>query len=361
MSNRKYNFCPGPCTLPLEVLEETKSELVDYHGSGMSLIETSHRSDTFADVHSQAIALARELISIPDDFAVCFIQGGATLQFAMTAMNLLNSSNKGGYVNSGHWAKLAIDDASVYGEVYKAWDGTDANYAKLPGNDDIEIQPGTRYLHITTNETIGGVQFPEFPNVDVPLIADMSSDYFSRMVPWDRVDIVYGGVQKNLGPSGMAMVIIRKSIADEISKKLPTYLDYRVHISGNSLYNTPPVFSIYVTGKVLKWLKANGGVEKMAEVATEKSQVLYRALDSSDGFYSSPVDVSYRSKMNVVFLLPNQELESKFLVEAQQEGLENLAGHRSVGGIRASIYNAMPFEGVETLVSFMDEFRAANT
>ena len=361
MTQRKFNFSPGPCTLPLEVLEETQRELVDYQQSGMSMVEMSHRGKTFGDLHDEAIGLMRELLGIPDEFSVMFIQGGATLQFAMTAMNLLNDSNKDGYVNSGHWATLAINDGSIYGDTYSAWDGADEKFTRMPGNDEIKLQPNTRYLHVTSNETIGGVQFGDLPAVDVPLVVDMSSDYCSKAVPWDRIDLTYGGVQKNLGPSGMAVVVIRTSVVEAIDKKLPTYLDYRVHLKGNSLFNTPPIFSIYVTGKTLKWIKANGGVSAMEAAARKKTEIVYDAIEKSKGFYHSPVDPASRSRMNVVFRLPNEGLESKFLADAAKEGMVNLGGHRSVGGIRASIYNAMPVAGVETLVQFMAQFQSSHS
>ena len=361
MTQRKFNFSPGPCTLPLEVLEETQRELVDYKQSGLSMVEMSHRGKTFGDVHAEAIGLMRELLKIPDEFSVMFIQGGATLQFAMTAMNLLNDSNKAGFVNSGHWAALAIADGSIYGDAYVAWDGSENKFTRMPGNDEIKLQPNTRYLHVTSNETIGGIQFKDLPDVGVPLVVDMSSDYCSKSVPWDRIDLTYGGVQKNLGPSGMAVVAVRTSVVEAIDNNLPTYLDYRVHLEGNSLFNTPPIFSIYVTGKILKWIKANGGVPAMEAAAQKKTGILYEAIEKSEGFYHSPVDPASRSKMNVVFTLPNEGLESKFFADAAKEGMVNLEGHRSVGGIRASIYNAMPIAGVETLVQFMAHFQSTHS
>ena len=360
MNNRAYNFCPGPCTLPLDVLEETQAELVDYQGTGMSMIEHSHRGDEFRAVHSETCDLVRELLNVPDGFSILFIQGGATLQFAMTAMNLLDSSKKAGFVNSGHWAKLAIKDAGYYGQTYVAWDGSDGKFSRTPESGELEIQSDTRYLHVTTNETIGGIRLFDWPDVGVPLVADMSSDYFSRPIPWDMMDIAYGGAQKNLGPSGVALVVLRDSVLEDTVENLPAYLSYRDHAESQSLFNTPPVFSIYVIGKVLKWYKERGGVEEFEKISIEKCAYLYDAIDASDGFYDCPVSGESRSRMNVVFRLPNDELENKFLTQAQALKFVNLKGHRSVGGIRASIYNSMPMEGVQKLAEFMTKFRSTH-
>lgn len=361
MTHRVYNFCPGPCTLPLAVLEETQSELLDYGGTGMSMIEQSHRGATFGDVHAETTQDARDLLAVPDDFAILFLQGGATLQFAMIAMNLLGESDKAAFVNTGHWAKLAYEDGSHYGEHYEAWSAADTNFTTVPESaQEIQIRPHTRYLHVTANETIGGVRMPYWPDVGVPLVSDMSSDYLTREIDWNLFDLAYGGAQKNMGPSGMAMVILRKSILDDVKRSLPSYLSYRNQVKSEAMFNTPPVFSIYVTGKVLKWVKANGGVAQMRETAETRSKVLYDAIDSSDGYYTCPVKGEARSRMNVVFTMPSEDLEKKFLAEAEQEGMVNLAGHRSVGGMRASIYNAMEIAGVKALAEFMDSFRSSN-
>ena len=360
MTERVHNFSAGPCTLPLSVLEESQAEFVDYHGAGMSLIEMSHRGKHFVAVHEEAIDLVRTVYGVPDEFDVLFLQGGATLQFAMIPMNLLKNGEKGAYVNSGTWAKGAIADAQHYGDVYTAWDGTDCNFTRMPNTDEIEIQSGTRYLHLTSNETIGGIRFAHWPKVDVPLIGDMSSDYMSRPVPWDRFDLVYGGAQKNLGPAGMALVIIRKTVARENNQNIGRYLRYDIQADKDSMFNTPPVFPIYMLGKVLKWMRDQGGVEAMERQAEDKAGILYRAIDQSSGYYRCPVDVNSRSVMNVVFRLPTEDLEKTFLSGADAAGLLNLKGHRSVGGIRASIYNAMPKEGVQALVTFMSEFQSAH-
>jgi phosphoserine aminotransferase len=360
MNNRKHNFSAGPCTLPLETLEEAQQEFVDYHGAGMSLIEMSHRGKHFDDVANEAMALSMEVFEVPDDFSVLFLQGGAILQFSMIPMNLLNPGMKAAYVNSGTWAKGAITDAKEYGEIYTVWDGESCGYTKMPSTSELAMQDTTRYLHITTNETIGGIRFPEWPEVDVPLVGDMSSEYMARPLPWDKFDLVYGGAQKNLGPAGMAVVFVRKSILEGCNKNMGRYLRYDIHESKGSMFNTPPVFPIYMFGKVLKWMKKEGGLTAMESRATEKAGHLYDAIDNSNGYYNCPVDTACRSHMNVVFRLPSEELEQKFLTESVQADLMNLKGHRSVGGCRASIYNAMPKESVIALTSFMADFQSRN-
>jgi len=357
MTNRAHNFCAGPCTLPLEVLEEAQQEFVNYHGTGMSLIEMSHRAREYDDVHQEAMRLAMEVFEVPDDFGVLFIQGGATLQFAMAPMNLLDGGGRAGYVDSGSWAQGAIKDARHYGDIYTAWDGAADGYTRMPGADEIKVQDGTRYVHITSNETIGGIRFFEWPRVDVPLVADMSSDYMSRRIPWDKFDLVYGGVQKNLGPAGMAMVFVRKSILEDIDPDVARYLRYDVHLDKDSLFNTPPVFTIYMVGKVLQWMNAQGGIDAMEKRAADKSAILYDVIDNSGGYYSCPVNPASRSHMNVVFRLPSEEQEKTFLKEAEAQDLLNLKGHRSVGGCRASIYNALPEQSVRTLAEFMVDFK----
>lgn len=360
MTNRVYNFCAGPCTLPLEVLEDAQQELVDYQGSGMSLLEMSHRSPEYEAVHKEAMQLAREIYGTPDDFAVLFLQGGAMLQFSMVPMNLLGPGQKGAYIGSGAWASGAFKDAQNYGDAYLAWDGKEEGYTRMPRTDEIRLQPGTRYLHVTSNETIGGIRMIEWPEVDVPLVADMSSDYMSRPIPWERFDLVYGGAQKNLGPAGAALVFVRNSALADMNKDMGQYLSYAPHIDKDSLLNTPPVFTIYMIGKVLKWMRGKGGLPVIEREAEEKAQRLYRVIDSSDGWYSCPVAKDNRSVMNVVFRLPSEDLEKKFLAEADAAGLKNLKGHRSVGGCRASVYNAMPLEGVDALASFMEQFHRDN-
>ncbi len=360
MSNRKHNFSAGPCTLPLSVLEEAQAEFVDYQGAGMSLIEMSHRGKHFDAVANEAMTLALEVAGAPDDFSVLFLQGGALLQFSMVPMNLLTPGSQAGYVNSGTWAKGAITDAQAYGDVYTAWDGAGDNFTRMPRSSELEVRDNTRYLHITSNETIGGIRIYEWPEVDVPLVGDMSSDYLSRPIPWEKFDLVYGGVQKNLGPAGMAVVYVRKSILEKTNRDIGRYLRYDIQESKGSMFNTPPVFTIYMLGKVLKWMKAEGGIPAMEARAAEKAGLLYDTIDQSGGYYNCPVEVASRSHMNVVFRLPSEELEAKFLAEATAADLLNLKGHRSVGGCRASIYNALPMASVTALADFMQAFQQAN-
>lgn len=357
---RVHNFCAGPCTLPLPVLEEVKSELLDFRGSGMSVIEMSHRSPEYEAVHEGTLSLFRENYGVPDDFSILFLQGGATLQFAIVPMNLLRVGARAGYVRSGTWAKGALVDAAEWGEAYAAWDGEPLSFTRMPSEDELKIEPGTSYLHVTSNETIEGIRMAVFPDVDVPLVGDMSSDYLSRPIPWERFDLVYGGAQKNLGPAGLAVVAVRTALLEELNPDLPSYLRLEAHADKNSLMNTPPMFAIYVTGKVLRWMRDQGGVVAMEERAARRSGAVYDAIAGSDGFYRSPVAPDDRSHMNMVFRTPSDELDAAFLKGAEQDGLVNLKGHRSVGGIRASIYNAMTDEGVEALVGFMAAFRDAN-
>ncbi len=354
---RAVNFCAGPCTLPVAVLEEAQAEFVDFAGSGMSLIEMSHRSPEYDAVHTEALASVRSLFEVPDEFEILFLQGGATLQFAMVPLNLLADGSSAGYVVSGSWGKRAIEDAGHHGDAYPAWSGEAHNFTRMPGPGELEVRPESRYLHVTSNETIHGVRMTDWPDTDVRLVGDMSSDYLSRPIPWERFDVVYGGAQKNLGPAGLTIVFVRKSTLTETNRDLAAYLRWDIHADKHSLYNTPPVFAIYMMGKTLKWIAAAGGLEAMEIAASERAGLIYRAIETSDGYYRSPVDPAARSLMNVVFRLPDEEAEARFLAEAKQHELLNLKGHRSVGGIRASLYNAMPMSGVEALASFMESFR----
>jgi phosphoserine aminotransferase len=354
---RIHNFCAGPCTLPVDVLAEVQSELLDFEGSGMSVIEMSHRSAEYEAVHEEALTLFRENAAVPDDFTILFLQGGATLQFAVVPMNLLGEGARAGYVRSGTWGKGALKDAAAWGEAYAAWDGEPIAFSRMPSADELELRPDTRYLHITSNETIEGIRMSSFPDIDLPLVGDMSSDYLSRPVPWERFDLVYGGAQKNLGPAGLAVMVVRTAALEEMQTDLPSYLRLDAHADKHSLMNTPPMFAIYVTGKVLRWMRDRGGVTGMEERAARRSGAVYDAIDGSNGFYRSPVEPAHRSHMNVVFRTPSDELDAAFLAGAEEHGMTNLKGHRSVGGIRASIYNAMTDEGVDALVGFMAVFR----
>ena len=354
--NRVRNFCAGPCTLPVEVLAETRDELMDYDGSGMSLIEMSHRSPEYDAVHGDALERLRRALEVPPEFDMLFLQGGALLQFAMVPMNLLPPGSTAGYVRSGAWAKAAHADAERAASVYLAWDGTDSGFTRMPEPDQIEVRPGTRYVHLTSNETIEGIALQALPDLGVPLVVDISSDFLTRPVDWQRVDLAYGGVQKNLGPAGLAVVVIRRSALDDSVAGLPSYLGYAGHAKARSLLNTPPMFSIYVMGKMLRWIEDRGGLAGMAERASRRSAVIYDVIDGSDGFYSGPAQRNDRSRTNVVFRLPSPDLDGRFLAEARDAGLLNLKGHRSVGGMRDSIYNAMPDEGVDELAGFMQDF-----
>ena len=360
MSNRCYNFGAGPCTLPLEVLEEAQQEFVEFQNKGMSILEMSHRGETYEAVHNEAVQLAKELYQTPNDFEVLFIQGGATLQFSMIPMNFLKENQKAAYIICGTWSEKAYEDAIIYGKAYKAWDGKPNSFIKMPFNQEIKIEENTSYLHITSNETIGGLRMIEWPEVKVPMIADMSSDFFTRLIPWEKFDLVYGGVQKNLGPAGMAVVFIRKSKLENLNKNIGKYLRYDIHDKNNSLYNTPPVFPIYMTGKVLKHIKKTGGIQGVADRAQARANMIYHMVDQSNGYYRCPIEIKYRSLMNIVFRLPTESLEKKFLSEATKAGFIGLEGHRSVGGCRASCYNALPLEWVEALTLFMKNFQKQN-
>lgn len=353
---RTINFSAGPCTLPLSALQETQAEFVDYQDTGMSLIEMSHRSPEYDAVHEEALALTRSIFGVPDEFTALFLQGGATLQFAMVPMNLLKPGESAGYIVSGSWGKAALSSAVHHGEVYPAWDGEDIDYRRMPSPSEVEIRPDSRYLHVTSNETINGIRIVEWPE-HTRLVGDMSSDYMSRPIPWDLFDLVYGGAQKNLGPAGLTIVFVRTSVLDETNRELGAYLRYDVHAGKNSLHNTPPVFAIYLMGKTLKWMDANGGLAGMEKAAAARADLIYGTIDESEGFYRCPVDVASRSHMNVVFRLPDEEAEKRFVEEARSRRLVGLKGHRSVGGIRASMYNAMPMQGAEALAEFMESFR----
>lgn len=359
--SRKYNFYAGPATLPLPVLEQIRDELVDYKGIGLSLIENSHRSKEYDEVHEEAIALAKELLNVPENYKVIFMGGGATLQFSMIPLNFLTPETSCDFTLTGSWAKKAYGDAKKVGKVNVVFDGAEDKFTKLPDPASLNLDPNAAYVHITSNETIQGTQWQTFPDTgDVPLMADMSSDIMSRPLPVEKFGYIYAGAQKNLGPAGVAMGIIREDLVSRCPDTLTAYLNYNTHVSKNSLYNTPPVFAIYAVKLVLEWVKNQGGLNAMAEINENKAGLLYEAMDQSNGYYSCPVDQSCRSRMNVVFRLPNEDLEKKFIAEAKDQGMLGLKGHRSVGGCRASIYNAMPYEGVKALSEFMKDFAAKN-
>lgn len=352
---RVHNFGAGPCALPVEVLEEVRDEFPEYGDTGMTVLEMSHRSADYQAVHDEAMALARRVSGAPDDFAVLFLQGGATLQFTMVPLNLVAPDGTAGYVLSGSWGVKAHADAEALGRGYVAWTGEESGYTTMPRPDEVALRDGTRFLHVTSNETIGGIRMVELPATDVPLVADMSSDYLARPIEWERYDLVYGGVQKNLAPAGMALVFVRRSaIVDR--PEIGTYLQYVTHERTDSLANTPPMFQIYVMGKVLAHLESRGGVRGLEERTAAKANLVYDAIDSSDGFYRSPVDAGVRSHTNVVWRLPSEDLERQFVADATAADMIGLKGHRSVGGIRASLYAATELASVERLVDFMQDF-----
>jgi phosphoserine aminotransferase len=345
----------------MEVLQQLHEDLLDYKGSGLSMVEASHRGQPFEDMYHECLNLLRELMGIPENYDIFFLGGGATLQFSMIPMNFLRPGTVADYIKSGTWANKATSDAKKLGDVHLYYDGTENNFTSLPDPKSVKPSPNSSYLYLCSNETIGGIEWQDWPDVgDVPLIADMSSDLLSRAVPVEKFAMIYGGVQKNLGPAGATLVILRKDMLERQNKNLTAYLDYRLHAEGEGLYNTPPVFSIWAVKLVLEWIKKNGGAEGMAKRAQLKSSIIYDAIDSSDGYYRSPVDAAYRSKMNIVFRLGSDELEKKFLAETKAAGMLGLKGHRSVGGLRASIYNSLPVEDVQTLADLMKEFQRVN-
>lgn len=356
--SRVYNFYAGPSTLPEPVLEEIQKNIVDYHGEGLSLIETSHRSPMYDEVHSKAIALLRELLEIPQDYSVIFLGGGATLQFSMVPYNFLRPGGSCDMVVSGSWAKKAQADAKLFGTVNVVYDGSKSGFTALPDPAEVQTTDGAKYLHITSNETIGGLQWKDFPKTgSVPVVADMSSDIAGRRINVSDFGLIYAGAQKNIGPAGVTVVIIHKDMLDRVPEDSAAYLNYKIHAEKNSLYNTPPVFSIYGMSLTLDWVKSQGGVKGMEERNQAKAKLIYDAIEGSEGFYRCPVDEDARSIMNVVFRLPTEELEATFIGEAKQQGMIGLKGHRSVGGCRASLYNAMPLEGAEALAGFMKDFQ----
>ncbi len=353
---RIHNFSAGPCTLPVEVLETARDQMLDYEGTGMSIIEMSHRSKPVQAVRDEAVQRMKHLLDLPDNFHVLFLGGGATLQFGMIPLNLLNKDRTADYTHSGAWAKKAIADAKGLGNVNVVFDGSAADFMTLPDPSTVKSSTDATYLHLTSNETIGGVQWKDFPACDAPIVADMSSDFLSRPFDVSRFGLVYAGAQKNIGPAGLAVVIIRDDLLEKCNDGLPGYLSYGGHVAGDSMLNTPPVFQLYMVNLVLKWLEGKGGLAWAQDMAAKRSGLLYDTINKHNAFYRCPVDAKFRSTMNVVFRLPSEDLEAQFVKEADAAGLSGLKGHRSVGGCRASIYNSMPMEGVEALAGFMTDF-----
>lgn len=363
MEKRVYNFSAGPAALPLPAIEEAQRHLLALPATGSSILEISHRSKTFTRIIEQAEANLRELLAIPSEYRVLFLQGGAQTQFFMAPMNLLHGTGKtADYVLTGSWGKKALSEAKTQGKTRVAFDAAAGNYNRIPRREELELDPDAVYVHITSNETIGGVQFPTEPDTgDVPIVCDSSSDFLSRPVPVDRYGILYACAQKNAGPAGVTIVIIRDDLCQRSPKTLPSMLSYRLHAENKSLLNTPPTFAVYMVNLVTKWLLEEvGGLARMNQINRDKAQLLYDCIDAAEGFYTVHAEPGSRSIMNVVFRLKDAGLEEPFLKEAERHDLVALKGHRSVGGCRASVYNAMPVEGVRALCQFMSDFRAKN-
>ncbi len=358
--SRVYNFSAGPAVLPVEVLEEAASEMLDYKGSGMSVMEMSHRSQVFQNIIDEAEADLRELMNIPDNYKVLFLQGGASQQFAMIPMNLMKNK-VADYIVTGQWAKKAAKEAEKYGKVNVVASSADKTFSYIPDCSDLPISEDADYVYICENNTIYGTKFKELPNTKGKiLVSDVSSCFLSEPHDVEKYGIIYGGVQKNVGPAGVVIAIIREDlITEDVLPGTPTMLQYKTQADANSLYNTPPCYGIYICGKVFKWLKKQGGLEAMKALNEKKAKILYDYLDQSEMFKGTVVEKD-RSLMNVPFIIGDKDLEAKFVKEAKEAGLENLKGHRTVGGMRASIYNAMPIEGVEALVAFMKKFEEEN-
>jgi len=358
LTQRAYNFNAGPSALPQEVLEKAQQQLVDFRDSGMSIMEMSHRSAIFDEVHNDAIALLKKLYAIPENYEVLFLQGGASLQFTMVPMNFLSAEQKASYVLSGSWSEKAFKEAKFFGTPVEAASTKDNQYRNIPALADIQLHEDDAYVHITSNNTIYGTQWRDYPDTgNVPLVADMSSDILSKPIDIQKFGLIYAGAQKNLGPSGVTVVIIRKDLLDKANKNIPTMLKYTTHADSNSLYNTPPTFGIYMLGEVLKWVESKGGVSAIEKHNELKAKVIYDAIENSNGFYKGHATPDSRSLMNITFRVADEELEKLFLVEAKAAGFVGLNGHRSVGGCRASTYNAVPLEACEALRDFMVEFQ----
>ncbi|HAI96320.1 MAG: 3-phosphoserine/phosphohydroxythreonine aminotransferase [Cycloclasticus sp.] len=354
--SRVFNFSAGPAAVPVEVLKKAQDEMLEWQGSGMSVMEMSHRGKEFISIAEKAEADVRELMNIPDNYKVLFLQGGATTQFSMVPMNLLRGKEKTCYVNTGAWSKKAIKEAKIHSNVQVSATAEDTGFTSIPAIDSWDIDQNAAYLHYTSNETIGGVEFQSIPDVgDMDLVADMSSNILSRAIDVSKFGVIYAGGQKNMGPSGIALTIVREDLIGYAKEGSPSMMDYKNHADAGSMFNTPATYSWYLMGLVFEWLKEQGGVAAIEARNIRKAEKLYNVIDASD-FYANPVELTSRSRMNIPFTLANPELDALFLSEAKAAGLETLKGHRSVGGMRASIYNAMPEAGVDALISMMSEF-----
>ena len=358
MAHRVFNFNPGPSTLPLPVLETIQAELLDYRGSGMSVMELSHRSPEFEEIMDSAIALTREIFDLPESYHVLFLTGGASQQFAMIPHNFLAQGGVGVYADTGSWSAKAIRESEIVGRTHVAYSGKTADYRRVPADDELQIPADAAYLHITTNNTIKGTQFHHTPAVNPPLIADMSSDIGSIRREFTRYAMFYAGSQKNLGPAGVTLVVLRDDLVQRSNDSLSSVLNYKTQAGKKSLYNTPPCFPIYAVKLVLEWIRDQGGLAAVEELNARKKELIYGMIDGHPEFYRGTVEPASRSWMNITLRLPDEELEQRFVAEAKQAGLVGLKGHRSVGGIRASLYNAMPLAGAQALASFMEQFLA---
>ncbi len=359
MEKRVYNFSAGPAVLPEEVLKQAQEELLVYPGAGMSVMEMSHRSKNFNDIFVAAQNDLRKLLDIGDNYTILFLQGGATLQFSMVPLNLMPPANKADYIVTGAWSKKAVKEAKRVGEVNIAATSEDSNFTYIP--KEFNLSEDAAYVHFTSNNTIFGTQFKTEPETgNIPLVCDASSDILHKKIDVNKYGLIYAGAQKNMGPAGATLVIIRNDLLERSSDELHTYLNYSIHASKNSLYNTPPAYTVYIIGLVYKWLLNMGGLDEMYKRNVEKAEILYNYIDESDGYYRGTAAKEDRSLMNVTFRMATEELEKKFIAEATEKGFVGLKGHRSVGGLRASIYNAFPKKGVEDLVQFMSDFKKNN-
>ena len=356
---RKYNFCAGPAALPEAVLETARDDMLDWHGRGLSIMEMSHRSAEVVGVAEQAESILRDLLGVSDDYAVLFLQGGASTQFAALPLNLLGEGQTGDYLNTGQWSKKAIAEAKRFGAVNVVGTSEESNFSTIPARDTWQLSDNAAYLHYTPNETIGGVEFFWTPEVAAPLVADMSSTILSRPINVDEFGVIYAGAQKNIGPAGLTIVIVKRELLGRAHEQCPAMLNWQVMADNDSMYNTPPTFALYLARLVFEWLKGLGGLEVMADINRRKAEKLYAAIDGS-GFYANPVDPACRSLMNVPFTLADDALDKTFLAESEEAGLLNLKGHRSVGGMRASIYNAVGEDAVDALIAFMQDFEQRN-
>ncbi|MFT4416728.1 3-phosphoserine/phosphohydroxythreonine transaminase [Fredinandcohnia humi] len=358
---RAHNFNAGPSALPIEVLNRAQKELLNYKGTGMSIMELSHRSKEYDEVHEKAITYLRTLLRVPDNYHVLFLQGGASLQFSMIPLNFLSSTSSAEYVLTGVWSEKALEEAEKVGKASVVTSSKHTNYNYIPDFSENQVSKDSAYVHLTSNNTIFGTQWSTYPEITkAPLIADMSSDILSREINIDQFSLLYAGAQKNLGPSGVTVVILKDELLQKANPNLPTMLDYNTYVNSNSLYNTPPTFSIYMLSLVLEWVLEQGGVPAIEATNNKKAALLYDCIDSSDGFYNAHAKPGSRSTMNVVFTLPSDELTKQFLEKSNELGFVGLNGHRSVGGCRASIYNAVPYESCEELVDFMKSFKSEN-